>query len=67
MQERGDRGYPSFWDAVANRDVGKMIKESKRNGLPERNKAIQDMLRKLKNVRYKKIYIIFYKVIYRKG
>ena len=52
MQERGDRGYPSFWDAVANRDVGKMIKESKRNGLPERNKAIQDMLRKLKNVRY---------------
>ena len=52
MQERGDRGYPSFWDAVANRDLTSMIKECARDGLPKRNKAIQDMLRKLKNVRY---------------
>ncbi len=46
------RGYPSFWDAVANRDVGKMIKESKRNGLPERNKEIQNKLRRIINVKY---------------
>ena len=38
------KGYPSFWDAVANRDVDKMIKECVRNGLPERNKKIQERL-----------------------
>ena len=46
------RGYPRFWDAVANRDLTSMIKECARDGLPKRNKATQDMLRKLKNVRY---------------
>ena len=46
------RGYPSFWDAVANRDVDGMIKECVRNGLPERNKATQERLRKLKDVVY---------------
>ena len=46
------RGYPSFWDAVANRDVDKMIKECARDGLPERNKKIQGRLRKLKDVVY---------------
>ena len=46
------RGYPNFWDAVANRDVDAMIRESARNGLTKRNKATQDMIRKLKNVRY---------------
>ena len=46
------RGYPSFWDAVANRDVDKMIKECARDGLPKRNKKIQERLRKLKDVVY---------------
>ena len=46
------RGYPRFWDAVANRDVDKMIKECVRNGLPERNKKNQERLRKLKDVVY---------------
>lgn len=35
------KGYPSFWDAVANRDVDKMIKECARDGLPKRNKKIK--------------------------
>ena len=52
MRDGKKRGYPSFWDAVANRDLTSMIKECARDGLPKRNKAIQDMLRKLKNVRY---------------
>ena len=46
------RGYPRFWDAVANRDLTSMIKECTRDGLPKRNKATQDILRKLKNVKY---------------
>ncbi|MBE6462451.1 MAG: hypothetical protein E7005_01680 [Alphaproteobacteria bacterium] len=52
MRDGKKRGYPRFWDAVANRDLTSMIKECARDGLPKRNKAIQDMLRKLKNVRY---------------
>lgn len=38
------KGYPSFWDAVANRDVDEMIKECVRNGLKERNKKNQGRL-----------------------
>ena len=51
-KDKKPRGYPSFWDAVANRNLTSMIKECARDGLPKRNKATQDMLRKLKNVRY---------------
>ena len=51
-KDKKPRGYPSFWDAVANRDVDKMIKECVRNGLPERNKKIQERFRKLKDVVY---------------
>ena len=46
------RGYPKFWDAVANRDLVSMIKESAREGLAKRNKEIQNMLLRLEKVRY---------------
>ena len=39
------RGYPSFGDAVANRDVDKMIKECVRNGLQERNKKSREAMK----------------------
>ena len=38
--------------AVANRDLASMIKESVRNGLPNRNKEIQNRLRELVKVKY---------------
>ena len=48
MQERGDRGYPSFWKALENRDLSKMIKESKRYSggkeLASRNKKTRETL-----------------------
>ena len=48
MQERGDRGYPSFWKALENRDLSNMIKESKRYSdgkeLASRNKKIRETL-----------------------
>ena len=46
------RGYPSFWDAVANRDVDAMIRESARNGLVGRNEEIKNFLRKLYKMKY---------------
>ena len=46
------RGYPSFWDAVANRDVDAMIRESARNGLGDRNDEIKNFLRKLYRIKY---------------
>ena len=33
--------YPSFGDAVANKDLTSMIKECARDGLPERNKKFK--------------------------
>ena len=51
-KDRISRGYPSFWDAIANRDVDAMIRESSRNGLAGRNEETKNFLRKLYKMKY---------------
>ena len=43
-KDRIPRGYPSFWDAIANRDVDAMIRESSRNGLAGRNEETKTFI-----------------------
>ncbi len=49
--DKGKDGYPLFWDAVANRDINRMVAQSSRTGnntrLTKRNAYVQSLLRTL--------------------